>query len=303
MTATHMSSCSARGAAHARAMDENVIATTFSEASRAYEALARLKELAAEGQIDLHDAGVVERAQDGTLHLRDEAGDEDDGLATLTGGTIGLLIGILAGPLGVLLGGAVGLLGGAIVDAEDDDETDSVLEHISRSIGNGETAVLADLDESGPAPADGPIDARPWTARWPRSTAALRATRARMSRPRSPEPRRPRTRRASRPARSCATSVVRRPSRRSRRSSTSCASGSGTWCITEARVRSRASQPDHRGARRRPARRRRRDRRGVSRRRGRGTPRQRREPASTRRGGAHRARSDGSARRRRPVAH
>src|SRR3954462_7538693 len=104
MTATHMSSCSARGAAHVRAMDENVIVTTFSEHSRAYEALARLKELAAEGQIEIHDAGVVERAEDGTLHLRDETGDEDEGLATLAGGTLGLLIGILGGPLGVLLG-------------------------------------------------------------------------------------------------------------------------------------------------------------------------------------------------------
>jgi uncharacterized membrane protein len=127
---------------HARAMDENIIVTTFSEDSRAYEAFARLKELAAEDQIDLRDGAVVERAQDGTLRLRDDAGNEDDGLATLTGGTIGLLIGILAGPLGVLLGGAVGLLAGAIVDAEDDDETDSVLEHIARSIGNGEMAAL-----------------------------------------------------------------------------------------------------------------------------------------------------------------
>jgi uncharacterized membrane protein len=135
-------------------MDENVIVTTFSEDSRAYEALARLKELAAGSQIDLHDAGVVQRAQDGTLRLRDDAGNEDDGFATLTGGTVGLLIGILAGPLGVLLGGALGLLAGAIVDAEDDEETDSVLEHISRSIGNGETAVLADVGESGPAAVD-----------------------------------------------------------------------------------------------------------------------------------------------------
>src|SRR4051812_49516648 len=111
MTATHMSSCSARGAAHARAMDENVIATSFSEASRAYEALARLKELAAEGQIDLHDAGVVERAQDGTLHVRDESGNEDDGLATLTGGQNGPLIGLLPGALRDLVRGALGLLG------------------------------------------------------------------------------------------------------------------------------------------------------------------------------------------------
>src|SRR3954451_25394108 len=136
-------------------MDDNVIVTTFSEDSRAYEALARLKELAAEDQIDLHDGAVVERAGDGTLHLRDETGNEDDGLATLTGGTIGLRIGILAGPLGGLLGGAVGLRAGAIVDAEDDDETDSVLEHISRPSGNGETAVLAHAGETAPAPVDG----------------------------------------------------------------------------------------------------------------------------------------------------
>jgi len=135
-------------------MDENVIVTTFSEGSKAYEALARLKDLSGESQIDLHDGAVVDRAQDGTLHLRDEAGNRDDGLATLTGGTIGLLIGVLLGPLGILLGGAVGLLAGAMVDADDDDETDSVLEHISRSIGNGETAVLADIGETGPAPVD-----------------------------------------------------------------------------------------------------------------------------------------------------
>src|SRR3954454_1259836 len=159
MAATHVSSSSARAATHARAMDENVIVTTFSEDSRTYEALARLKELAAEDQIDLHDGAVVERAPDGTLGLRDEAGNEDEGLATLTGGTIGLLIGILAGPLGVLVGGAMGLLAGAIIDADDDEETDSVLEHISRSIANGETAVLADIGESGPTPVDGAVAA------------------------------------------------------------------------------------------------------------------------------------------------
>jgi uncharacterized membrane protein len=136
-------------------MDENIVVTTFSEDSRAYEALARLKELATKGQIELHDGGVVERGKDGALRVRDDAGDADAGLATLTGGTIGLLIGILGGPLGVLLGGTVGILAGAIVDAEDYDETDSVLEHVSRSIGNGETAVLADLDENGPAAVDG----------------------------------------------------------------------------------------------------------------------------------------------------
>src|ERR1700755_1771779 len=76
MAARRVSSSRVRAAVHARAMDENVIVTTFSEDSKAYEALARLEELAAHDQIDLHDGAVVERAQDGTLHLRDEAGNE-----------------------------------------------------------------------------------------------------------------------------------------------------------------------------------------------------------------------------------
>src|SRR4051812_16641163 len=94
MGVPHESSGSAPAVTHARAMDENIIVTAFSEDSRAYEALARLKELAGDDQIDLHD-----------------------------------------------------------------EETDSVLEHIARSIGTGETAVLADVGESGPAPVDGAMAA------------------------------------------------------------------------------------------------------------------------------------------------
>jgi hypothetical protein len=41
-------------------MDENVVVIAFSEESRAYEGLARLKQLAAEDQIGRHDGDVVE---------------------------------------------------------------------------------------------------------------------------------------------------------------------------------------------------------------------------------------------------
>src|SRR3954454_18747846 len=141
MAAAYLASSGARAATHAQAMDENVIVTTFNEDSTAYEALGRLRELAAQGQIDLHDGAVVQRGQDGTLHLRDEAGNEDQGLATLTGGTIGLLIGILAGPIGVLLGGAVGLLAGTIVDEEDDGRvTRHALKDVEAEIAGAEEA-------------------------------------------------------------------------------------------------------------------------------------------------------------------
>jgi uncharacterized membrane protein len=105
-------------------MDETLVVTTFSQDSRAYDAVARRGQLAAEERILLHD------------------------------GAIGLLIGVLAGRLGLLLGGAMGPLVGAIADAERDDDTDSVREHSSRAVGNRDRAVLADISESNPAAAD-----------------------------------------------------------------------------------------------------------------------------------------------------
>jgi hypothetical protein len=87
-------------------MAETVIFTTFSQDSRAYEAPARLKQLAVDEQIVPRDGAVVERAEDGTLHLRDPTGNED--LASLSGG--------------------------AIVDAERDDDTDTELRRHRREV-------------------------------------------------------------------------------------------------------------------------------------------------------------------------
>jgi uncharacterized membrane protein len=52
-------------------MDENFVVSTFGEDRRAYEALARLEELAAEDQIDLHNGAVVEKVQAQLRELRE----------------------------------------------------------------------------------------------------------------------------------------------------------------------------------------------------------------------------------------
>ena len=111
----------------------NVIAVTFNEEASAYEALSRLKDLDSRGDIDVHGAAVVAREQDGTIAEKDEFG-EDNYEGTAGGGLIGLLIGVLGGPLGVLIGGATGVLVGSLFDMDDDDETDSVLSQISNAI-------------------------------------------------------------------------------------------------------------------------------------------------------------------------
>lgn len=128
---------------------ENVLAVNFDEDSKAYEAMTTLKELDDQGRIELIGAAVVVRDEDGQVVTKDSVGDT--GLqGTATGGMIGLLIGILGGPLGVLIGGAEGLLIGSLVDVSDAEETDSVLTAISRSVHADHTALLAQVDEQSP---------------------------------------------------------------------------------------------------------------------------------------------------------
>ena len=64
-----------------------------------------------------------------------------------SGGLVGLVIGVLGGPLGILIGGATGLLIRSLVDIDDADDTESVLSDISKSVRGGLTALLAELTE------------------------------------------------------------------------------------------------------------------------------------------------------------
>jgi uncharacterized membrane protein len=128
---------------------DSVLAVTFTEDSKAYEALSSLKELDDQGQVDLAGAAVVVRSEDGHLETKDQVGDTElEG--TAVGGTVGLIIGILGGPLGVLLGGATGLLIGSLFDLEDSDETASALGDIARSVRPGHTALIAEATEQSP---------------------------------------------------------------------------------------------------------------------------------------------------------
>lgn len=132
---------------------ENVVAVSFAEDANAYEALSRLKELDAKGDVGVEGAAVVVRDDDGKLVTKDEIGGESVE-ATVGGGLVGLLIGVLGGPLGVLVGGATGVLVGSLFDEDDTDETESALADISKSLRVGSTGLLADVSEESPAAID-----------------------------------------------------------------------------------------------------------------------------------------------------
>jgi uncharacterized membrane protein len=124
----------------------NVIAVSFEDRSKAYEALSELKGAALEGRVDVLSATIVTRDEYGRLSTP-ESGDVVAGAATVGGSLIGLMIGVIGGPIGMLFGWTGGLLVGGAFDIHRADRTDSVLGEISRAIPLGGTAVVAEVEE------------------------------------------------------------------------------------------------------------------------------------------------------------
>jgi uncharacterized membrane protein len=127
----------------------NVLVVSFAVDDNAYAALTELKELDSQGQIGVQSAGVVVREEDGHLVIKDEVSNHD-AVGTATGGIVGLLIGVLGGPLGILIGGATGLLIGSLFDLDDEDESESMLSEIARAARVGHTTLLAEVNEPSP---------------------------------------------------------------------------------------------------------------------------------------------------------
>lgn len=132
---------------------DNVLVVTFGEDpendKNAYQALTDLKQLDSQGQIKITGSAVVTRDGEGRVDAKSEVG-EDPFVGTASGGVIGLLIGIIGGPLGMLLGGAYGMLLGSLFDINEVDTTETVLGEISKQVQPTRTALLAEITEQSP---------------------------------------------------------------------------------------------------------------------------------------------------------
>ena len=132
---------------------DNVVVVTFGEDpendKNAYQALTDLKQLDSQDQIKIAGAAVVRREPNGRVDAKSEVG-EDPYVGTASGGMIGLLVGIIGGPLGMLLGGATGVLVGSLFDIDEVETTESVLSEISKQVQPARTAVLAQVKEQSP---------------------------------------------------------------------------------------------------------------------------------------------------------
>ena len=125
---------------------ENVVVIRFTEPSKAYQALSVLKDSDASGRIGLESAAVVERTPEGELRTP-EGADNLGPVGTASGSLIGMLIGVLGGPVGVLLGWGAGALMGGAFDVDRAVTSDEALTVLGRAIPPGSTAVIASVDE------------------------------------------------------------------------------------------------------------------------------------------------------------
>ncbi len=124
----------------------NVIAVSFDPDNNTYAALTTLKELDEQGRLGVEAATVVVRDANGQIVVKDRAGSFEYA-GTASGGMLGLLLGIIGGPLGVLIGGTYGLMVGSLFDLDEVERTESVLSEISASVRPGHSALLAQVTE------------------------------------------------------------------------------------------------------------------------------------------------------------
>jgi uncharacterized membrane protein len=136
---------------------ENVLLVTFDDPGRAYQAMSELGRLGGDHVITVRSAAIVERDADGRFRVREEP-EVEQYTGTVSGGLVGGLLGILAGPAGLLFGGLAGLLVGSFADTEMAEDAEHMLVAMSHRIVPGTTAIVADIDEPAPDAVDALMD-------------------------------------------------------------------------------------------------------------------------------------------------
>jgi uncharacterized membrane protein len=131
----------------------NVLAISFEDDQNAFGALTKLQELDTQGQVAVQEAMIVRRADDGNIEVKDRIGTTDLP-GTATGGILGLLVGILGGPVGVLVGGYSGLVLGSLADLDESEHVETALGEMSKSVEPNRNSVLAAIGEQSPEVVD-----------------------------------------------------------------------------------------------------------------------------------------------------
>lgn len=127
-------------------MTKRVAVMVFDQNSIAYEAFSKIKNNQGSAY-QIHQLAVVEKSEDDKHFSIKDIIDLQTASNLNRGGFIGMLVGILGGPLGVLFGWILGDLVAAGITASEQKDTKTIFDKISKQITAGQTGLLMYYEE------------------------------------------------------------------------------------------------------------------------------------------------------------
>ena len=120
-----------------------LVVAAFNAEDKAAEVLKDMKRLDREGVIDIINAAVMVKREDGRVSIR-ETEDVSDKRGALLGAIVGGLIGLLGGPPGAVVGALAGAAtGGVAAQQIDMGFSDETLRDLQESLRPGTSAIVA----------------------------------------------------------------------------------------------------------------------------------------------------------------
>lgn len=138
-------------------MDDTVVVLRFTDLARARQALHDLEQIDREGRLQVRAAALMQRSGEGRTAVPNPA-EDDDGYFMPPGGTVGMLVEALGGPLGILFSPPAESFRGHGGESHHEGERELLLESISRDLEPGVTIVVAEIADPDPAVLDSALD-------------------------------------------------------------------------------------------------------------------------------------------------
>ncbi|MHC5228622.1 hypothetical protein ACYSNW_10120 [Enterococcus sp. LJL99] len=127
---------------------KKVALITFEDQAKTYEALSQLKQISKSNTLELKQAAILQKSEDGTSYVIKDGLDYESGNRIATGGIIGMVVGILGGPLGVLCGWVVGDLAGLGTNYIKNKKTNTIFDSVAKELTQNELGLLLYMDET-----------------------------------------------------------------------------------------------------------------------------------------------------------